>query len=209
MNVNFRNVEQELCIVLDDQMPKILCPYATNDANALICYGYVDKSNGLTYEILCIASYIDGDYTIVNENEKVSAKVRAEKFQETEIIPIKNAAIMKRFEDRINLIKDVYYNGSQVEAIRKISSLDKFRHPFYPDDVQGILLVEGLKPESVWVKLTESVQSPGNEDRFFIGTLLNTPFEPGYNLTEGDDVYLIVSENNDICFVAAKPKNLF
>ncbi len=209
MSLIFRKFEHQLCIVLDEQMPRFLCPNNTGDANALICYGYVDKAHGLTYEILCIASYVDGDYTIVNENEKISAKVRAERFRESEIIPIKNAAIMKRFEDRINLIKDVYYHGSQVETIRKISTLDKFRHPFYPDDVQGILLVEGLKPENVWVKLTENVQSPGNEDRFFIGTLLNTPFEPRYNLTEGDDVYLIVSENNDICFVAEKPKNIF
>lgn len=209
MNVNFRNIEQQLCIVLDDQLPKILCPETAKDTNALICYGYVDKSNGLTYEILCIASYIDGDYTIVDENKKVSAKVRADKFQESEIIPIKNVAISNRFKNRIDLINEVYYHGSQVESIRKISSLDKFRHPFYPDDVQGLLLVEGLKPESVWVRLSKAVPASGNEDRFFIGTLLNTPIESRYNLTEGDDVYLIVSENNDICFVAAKPKNTF
>ena len=209
MSVFFRNVEHQLCIVLDKQLPKLLYTDADEDANALLCYGYVDKSSGLTYEILCIASYINGDYTIVNENKKVSAKVRAEKFQESEIIPINNAAIMKRFENRIKFINEAYYDNSQVESIRKISSLDKFRHPFYPDDVHGLLLVEGLKPETVWVRLSEAVPALGNEDRFFTGTLLNTPFEPRYNLSEGDDVYLIVSENNDICFVATKPRNTF
>lgn len=209
MNLFFRNVEHQLCIILDTQLQKLLCPDSSSEANAIICYGYVDKASGLTFEVLCFALYIDGDYTIVDENKSVSAKVRAEKFLHSKIIAINNAAIMKRFETQIKLIKNTYYSGAQVESIRKISSLDKFRHPFYPDDVKGLLLVEGLKPESVWVRLSKAVPALGNEDRFFIGTLLNTPFESRYNLTEGDDVYLIVSENNDICFVAAKPKNTF
>lgn len=207
MNLNFREIEQQLCIVLDTQIPKLLCPDAEAEANAIICYGYVDKVSGLTFEVLCIASYIEVDYTIVNENKSVSAKVRAEKFQNSKIITIKNAAIMKRFQARIQLIKDVYYSGAQVELMRNFTSLDKFRHPFYPDDIQAILLAEGIKPESIWVRLKEYILDMNKGTMYYEGELLNSPFDKKYNLTVGDSVYLIISEvkNGEVCFVIPKP----
>ena len=207
MSLNFREIEQQLCIVLDTQLPKLLCPDATAEANAVICYGYVDKVSGLTFEVHCIASYIEGDYTIVNENKSVSAKVRAEKFQDSKIITIKNAAIMKRFQSRIQLIKDVYYTGAQVELIRNFTSLDKFRHPFYPDDIQAILLAEGIKPESIWVRLKEYILDKGT--MYYEGELLNSPFDNKYKLDIGDSVYLVVSEveNGEVCFVIPKPNH--
>lgn len=209
MSLNFREIEQQLCIVLDTQLPKLLCPDSTAEANAVICYGYVDKVSGLTFEVLCIASYIEGDYTIVNENKSVSAKVRAEKFQNSEIITIKNAAIMKRFQARIQLIKDVYYSDAQVELMRNFTSLDKFRHPFYPDDIQAILLAEGIKPESIWVRLKEYILDMNKGTMYYEGELLNSPFDNRYNLAVGDSVYLVVSEveNGEACFVIPKPNH--
>lgn len=209
MSLNFREIEQQLCIVLDTQLPKLLCSDAAAEANAVICYGYVDKASGLTFEVLCIASYIEGDYTIVNENKSVSAKVRAEKFQHSKIITIDNAAIMKRFDARIKFIKDVYYSGAQVELMRNFTSLDKFRHPFYPDDIQAILLAEGIKPESIWVRLKEYILDMNKGTMYYEGELLNSPFDNRYNLSIGDSVYLVVSEveNGEVCFVIPKPNN--
>lgn len=209
MAINFRDVEHQLCIVLDNQIPKLLYPEANEDANSLLCYGYVDKSCGLTFEVLSIASFIDGDYTIVNENKSVSMKVRAEKFQYSKIIPINNAAIIKRFEARIKLIKDSYYSGAQVEIMRNFNLLDQFRHPFYPDDIQAILLAEGIKPESVWVRLKEYILDMNNGSVYYEGELLNTPYDSRFNLTAGNSVYLVVSEieNKKVCFVIPKPKH--
>lgn len=72
MNINFRDVEHNLCIVLDSQILKMLQSENENESNAVICYGYIDKQAGLTFEVLCFASYVNGDYTIVRE-EKQSA----------------------------------------------------------------------------------------------------------------------------------------
>lgn len=44
MTLNFREVEHQLCIALDSKTPGLLCPNAEYEANAVICYGYIDKS---------------------------------------------------------------------------------------------------------------------------------------------------------------------
>lgn len=143
MTFNFRDIEHSLCIAMDTRMAKLLCPDTEQDTNAAICYGYVDKEAGLTFEVLCLALYIDGDYTIVNAHQKISMKVRSEAYKDTEVMPIKNAAIMKQFQRRISIIEDVYYSKDDVVTARKITCIDRFRHPFYPDDVQVVLATEG------------------------------------------------------------------
>ena len=202
MGFNFREIEHNLCVVMDARMPMILCPGENIDSNAVICYGYVDKTAGFTFEVLCLASYVDGDYTIVNENKEVGMKVRGETYENAEIIPIRNAAIMKRFKHRIDIIENGYYSNDDVEAARKNYSIDQFRHPFFPDDVQAILFAEGLKPETIWVRLTRYAGSQGGIE-CFEGTLLNTPFDPKYNLRGNESVIVAVSDsdNGKFCFI--------
>ena len=205
MAFNFREVEHNLCIAIDSTMSTMLSAGEDYGANAVICYGYVDKQAGLTFEVLCLASYIDGDYTIVNENKTVSMKVRSETYKDTEVIPIKNAAIMKRFEQRIRMIEEGYYSNDSAEESRKLTCIDAFRHPFFPDDVQAILAADGLKPESIWVRLSSYVGNTNGVEAF-TGTLLNAPFDPNYNLSCGDAVFVAVVNGNDgkICFVVPK-----
>lgn len=205
MAFNFRDIEHNLCIAMDPTMSTLLSAGEDCGANSVICYGYVDKQAGLTFEVLCLASYIDGDYTIVNENKTVSMKVRSETYKDTEVIPIKNSAIMKRFEQRIRMIEDGYYSHDRTEEARKLTCIDLFRHPFFPDDVQAILASEGLKPESIWVRLTGYVGNTNGVDAFS-GTLLNAPFDSRFHLSYGDEVFVAVVNGNDgkICFVVPK-----
>lgn len=205
MAFNFREVEHNLCIAMDSRMSTLLSADEDCGANAVICYGYVDKHAGLTFEVLCLASYVDGDYTIVNENKTVSMKVRSETYKDTEVIPIKNAAIMKRFEQRIRIIEEGYYAHDASEEARKITCIDSFRHPFFPDDVQAILTADGLKPESIWVRLTGYVGNTNGVEAF-TGTLLNAPFDSGFNLTYGSEVFVAVVSGDEgkLCFVVPK-----
>ena len=205
MAFNFRDVEHSLCIAMDPTMSSLLNDGEDCGANAVICYGYVDKQAGLTFEVLCLASYIDGDYTIVNENKSVSMKVRSETYKDTEVFPIKNAAILKRFEQRIQIIEEGYYSQDSVEATRQITCIDEFRHPFFPDDIQAILAADGLKAESIWVRLIQYV-GPTNGLEVFTGTLLNSPFDSNFSVSYGDEVFVAVAEENNkrICFVVPK-----
>lgn len=205
MSFNFRDLEHNLCIAMDSRMSTLLCAGEDCGANAVICYGYVDKQAGLTFEVLCLASYIDGDYTIVNENKTVSMKVRSETYKDTEVIPIKNAAILKRFEQRIQIIEEGYYSHDSAEEARQITCIDEFRHPFFPDDVQAILAAPNLKPESIWVRLTQYIGNTNGLEAF-VGTLLNAPFDSNFGVSYGDEVFVAVAEenNNKVCFVVLR-----
>ena len=74
-----------------------------------------------------------------------------------------------------------------------------------PDDVQAILAADGLKPESIWVRLSSYVGNTNGVEAF-TGTLLNAPFDSNYNLSCGDAVFVAVVNGNDgkICFVVPK-----
>ena len=103
---------------------------------------------------------------------------------------------MKRFEQRIRMIEEGYYSNDSAEESRKLTCIDAFRHPFFPDDVQAILAADGL---SSYVGNTNGVEA-------FTGTLLNAPFDSNYNLSCGDAVFVAVVNGNDgkICFVVPK-----
>ena len=78
MKVSFRDVEHKLCIAIDARTVAIFNAMNQTDANALLCYGYIDRQAGLTFEVLGLLLYEDGDYTLANVNNEVSMKVRAE-----------------------------------------------------------------------------------------------------------------------------------
>ena len=51
---------------------------------------------------------------------------------------------------------------------------------------------DDAKPEKIWVRLTDYIINPLTHEKFFEGSLLNSPFDKNYNLSEGDSVYLSI-----------------
>ena len=171
--MNFREVEKKLCIIVDEQTTKFLAPEM--DANALLCMGYVDHEAGLTYEVLAVASYCDGDYSVEWEAKDVSMKIRAEATEGKIIMPIENMVLMNKFRFKIDLL-ETYYGNEEFLKCRKIKEIDEFRHPDFPDDVLLILPKEGNKPEKIWGRTVSFKGDDGEMIRLNV-RLLNEPFE--------------------------------
>jgi len=193
MKVSFRDVEHKLCIAIDARTVAIFNAMNQTDANALLCYGYIDRQAGLTFEVLGLLLYEDGDYTLANVNNEVSMKVRAESFDESEIIPIENKALLKKFAQRIQIIEEGYYSHDDAEATREYECIDPFRNEHFPDDVLALLFKEGLRAEKIWVKLEGYIGNQGGAYEVFRGTLINQPFESGFGVSCGDTVAVVVS----------------
>lgn len=193
MKVSFRDVEHKLCVAIDARTVAIFNAMHQTDANALLCYGYIDRQAGLTFEVLGLLLYEDGDYTLADVNNEVCLKVRAESFNDSEIIPIENKALSKKFADRIKIIEEGYYSHDEAEATREYECIDAFRNEHFPDDVLALLFKEGLKAEQIWVRLTGYIGSQAGEYELFRGTLLNQPFNSEFGLSCGDTVIVIVS----------------
>lgn len=71
------------------------------------------------------------------------------------------------------------YKVANLEEVRKMTSLHRFRHPAFPDDVNIILWKEGLGPEQVWARI-ELLRADGVLEC----TLLNQPNQD-FNLNKG------------------------
>ncbi len=190
-NMNFRDVEHKLCLVFEpNQIIQLYNDKQAVDANCFICYGYVDHSAGLTYQVLGMAKYVDGDYICMGQQRGTDFKIRAdEMLEKIQIIPIQNKAIEELYAREIGIIKEGYYKNLAVIKTRTIKSIDEYRHKQYPDDVLVDLIAENIKPERVWVRLSQYKQcDDGNYIREFFGELLNKPYNAGFGLTRGDKV---------------------
>lgn len=208
MKVSFRDVEHKLCIAIDARTVAIFNAMNQTDANALLCYGYIDRQAGLTFEVLGLLLYEDGDYTLADVNNEISLKVRAESFDETEIIPIENKALAKKFAQRIQIIEEGYYSHEEAEATRTHQCIDDFRNAHFPDDVLALLFKEGLRAEQIWVRLTGYIGNQDGEYELFHGRLLNQPFNSEFGVACGDMVIVIVSlaTPEKMCLVLTETK---
>lgn len=192
--MNFRDVEKKLCIIVDEQTPKLLSPDV--EANALLCMGYVDHTAGLTYEALALANYCDGDYSVVWEAKDIGLKIRAEATANNIIMPIENKVLMNKFKFRIDLL-DTYYQNADFLECRSIRELDEFRHPEFPDDLAMILAKVGNKPEKIWVR-TISFNGANTEIMSLKVQLLNEPFEDfGVHIHDTIDCVSFLDENGE------------
>ncbi len=201
--MNFRDIEHHLIIVVDPRNAAFLSEN-TPGANSLLCYGYIDKTAGLTYEVLAAAEYIEGDYSVIWNAEDVSMKVRADAFENAELIlPIENKVLERRFSDRIRMIEEGYYSGDPQEATRQYTILDEFRHPGFPDDINVILFKQGLKPERIWVRCKEFLLSD-NGRLMFNSKLLNEPYSD-FGIHIGDDIYFLAYEEDGQNIAVAIP----
>ena len=101
---SFRDVYHKLAIVIDNgycfdtfnMMQEKIVPEGIQVNSALV-YGYIDKMCGLSYKVLGLTYYEDGDYTLMWPNDEVGLTVRGECFKAFEFIPIENKALLKRY----------------------------------------------------------------------------------------------------------------
>lgn len=78
------------------------------------------------------------------------------------------------FQEIKKEIDRVYDAGENKEELRKkiFSSLDRYRHPWYPDDVQVLLYDKDKGGEKVWVRLEVFMG-----ENCYLGELLNEPYQ--------------------------------
>ena len=182
---DFRDVERSLCLVKSDVGLRVLDPAEASGANAVLCFGYVDHTAGLTFEALTLALCVGSDYTVLPEQDKVALKLRAGSVQPTDVVPIQNDALMLRYSDRIQNL-DLYYEDSTVVACRTFRELDSYRHPQFPDDIRVTFMDSDHRAEQMWVR-SEAFVREDDGLLIFGGVLLNEPIH-NTALHRGDNV---------------------
>lgn len=181
--LGFRPFYKNFSILLNnDSIMDILADLDVDEVfDGVLVYGYVDHETGFTFEILSIAQQEDeGSFKFFDLPNDITYKLRADAVKECECLFNEDVydEHMELFKDKISSL-ETYEENENVAKSRRFDFLDPFRHEECVDDVQVVLLKDGLQPEQVWVRIEDL------GDKVIIGKLLNEPNQDfGYHLNE-------------------------
>ena len=190
---NFRELHHKYLLLINDERNFMVASKAfPNHAgdNALLLYGYIDHEAGLSFEVLCVARFIEGLPIQYREpSSDTSLKIRYDSIQGT-LAHIDISYDLLRYKSRVDSINEHYKVHMAVEHIRGIESLDKYRGPQYPDDIIVFFAKEDCKPEGIWVRLEKNI---GDK---LAGRILNEPWaDYGYHAGDYIRIEPVVHED--------------
>ncbi len=202
---NFRNLINKFSIVLNDDIT-IAClkkemPEGIK-ANSVLVYGYYDGMAGMSFMVLGLTYYDDGDYTLVWTPKEIGMTVRGECYEKAEIVPVDNKTLFKCFENMISLRdSSSFWQENEIGKTRKFEMLDDFRHFAFPDDILVTFIDHDIqKIEKIWARLKKYVgRDKGND--VFIATLLNEPFDKRFGIHSGEDIFAVVRQDDNGAYV--------
>lgn len=190
---NFRELHHRYLLLIDDERSVSVAakafPYEPGD-NALLLYGYIDHQAGITFEVLCVAKFIEGCPIEYREpSNDTSLKLRYDSIQGT-LGHISVEPEFAKYRRRVEIIDQNYQVNLVVEHMRTLESLDECRSPQYPDDIVVYFIKAGCKTEGIWVRLEKNI---GNK---LAGIILNEPYADfGYHAGEYIRIEPVVQDN--------------
>ncbi len=194
--IGFRPFYKNFSILLNnDNIMDIVADLDVEEvSDGVLVYGYVDHEAGFTFEILSLALQGDeGGFKFYYLPNDITYKLRANAVKDCECLFSEDVfdEYMEIFKDKISSL-ETYEENENVSKSRRFDFLDAFRHEECIDDVQVLLLKEGLQPEQVWGR----IEDPG--DKVIIGKLLNEPDQDfGYPLHDKVAFFVYTDEDND------------
>ena len=164
-----------------------------------ICWGYLDHGRGLCLNALCDASLSDGgEISRGSALDKIYARLEYGSVKRLEAADLCDETLADCAEP-LDWVHDRYAEEEEeYRDLRDIAFLDQFRSVEWPDDVQGFLFAEGLRPELVWLRLEKLDEA--DEGVNVYAKLLNEP-DQDYPVHEGDLLPLAFrdGEHGPIC----------
>lgn len=167
----FRDLADALVLIVNDgNIPVVgkVFEHKEND-NAILAYGYIDHTAGLTFEVLCMGNYSShGEIELNQGNRETSFKLRYDSVNGM-IVLLDNVELLT-YQDKIDMIKSGYRVNDAVLKARNTLIFDDFRHIQFPDDVMLLFYKEGVRPEGIWCRVeSEEGGKP-------VAKLLNEPY---------------------------------
>ena len=171
--MDFRKVDRKLCLIQDSRFMQTPDPGQGAQASATLFCGYIDHTQGLTYEALGFVRREGDGYKLISDKREFGLKVRANSVEEAQVCPIEDEALEAHFRKDIDTLS-IYYRNENLLAVRAVTELDLFRHPQYPDDICALFLTPGNRLEQMWVR-SEGCACTADGTLLIVGKLLNEP----------------------------------
>ena len=153
-----------------------------NDGFIAVCF--IDHEQGLSFYVIA-AAHIRGQTVFVSKENKSSCLIlKAEALSDCLYLNQNYLTVdFTRWEDYVREIMKKYEDDFQeAVSIRDIMELDDFRKPFFPDDIEVLLIGKDFGQERVMVRAEKY-----GENCLF-GILLDEPSSAGTGLSKGDQI---------------------
>ena len=175
-----------------------------NDGFLALCF--IDHAKGLSFYVICAAHIRAADIFVSPENKSSAIIFTAEALKDCPYLNQQYIAIdFSRYFDYVQTVKKEYEQGlDDVLYIRDITELDDFRKPFFPDDIEVLLLGKDFGQERIFVR----AEHYGPDDQNGLtGLLLDQPVK-AKTLNKGDLIdFMLVERNGKLCTIHVVKNN--
>lgn len=197
-DVGFRAIYKKFCCfelqgALKEIAEKHLPGY--KKANCLLAYGYIDRSKGLSIEILACGMRFENDKCqFFNPNTQVRTYARIAAVQNIQFIALSNdEELAELYKEKLSVLSE-YQTSNSIEQTRLMTFLDSNRDQYNVDDVLVHLIKQGNQVEACWVRI-ESLK-----EHTFNASLLNEPYQ-NLGIHRGDLLEFRVEKNSEKNFI--------
>lgn len=154
---NFRNLYHQIIYIRPtEELRASLSKHfdVISEDDGVLAYGYIDDQAGFSFRILCSANIKSNKLSRGKFVSDVYIIIRRGQLNPCEYIDMDYCDLdTADFDKEIKGINDICTcESEQTETMRRFAFLDEVRSIDYPDDIQVILVKEGLNPEQVWAK---------------------------------------------------------
>ena len=124
-----------------------------NDGVLALCF--IDHEQGLSFYVIAAAHIRADNIFVSKENPASQVLLRASSMQNAPCLKSDYInADLSRYESYVTqIVRQYEYGLDDAIKMRGITELDDFRKPFFPDDVEVLLLSKELEQERVFVRL--------------------------------------------------------
>ena len=220
--IGFRDIYQKFIYIHCRELLEVMFLGEIDDSiTGLVAYCYIDGTEGISFrpfmlgvmksdslQIFSLPHFEDTMYVLrlrdgqvfmsewhQDGNNMYLYAVDPEKYQYFDLKVINfNTDFVQELK---NDIDESYSVSEEVDYLRteKFAYLDKYRHPWFPDDVEALLYSEKNGIEKVWVRL--KFIAPEN---YLFGVLLNEPYKD-QGCHEGDLIELAEQKTEEDSFL--------
>lgn len=155
-------------------------------ADRLLCYGYIDHASGFTFEVICATKKVKDGYKFFDSDEENRYFLRAQRIQKEEIEIIENNQLAQRYQHKLSVLCQ-YDVAEDIAWTRTKKILDNYRDLFFVDDIFVYFAQAGLQVECAWIRIE------GVKGDTFVGTLLSEP-----------DQAIGIHQSNRVTFIPQK-----
>lgn len=174
----FRSLFHQLVLLRIDNVQDLFVEglIAPDNFDAVLAYPYIDRTAGLTFDVLAPARFDDefvfNDMALLLVQNRRLILRRSSISDATPVkIPKSDDELAEVYAEHIAMNHEYYSASESVLATRQIEAIDHLRNRDYPDDVMVLLVSEEHPGEMIWVRLM-GIEESG----ILYGELLNEPF---------------------------------